>query len=218
MFAAIHPRRSVDSSLGLASKFLPLSLFSDPHALTPSESYCYKITRGEGVSPTLRSQVVTFSPTHRPHKPFSCNTYGQPRKCCKRKTYGLVKSFKCNTYKKHGGGYSRRFCCSPKPLPHNPFADPHPLNLYATILYKNMRGEGALPPFQYVSPSPQAPIPSLLNYLLMSSFASRRFSNGWRNGFVASGATLIAIVISLAAVGKSPVFDEILASAKWLVQ
>ncbi len=55
-------------------------------------------------------------------------------------------------------------------------------------------------------------------YLLMSSFASRRFSNGCRNGFVASGATLIACVISLAAVGKSPAFDEIRASARWLTQ
>jgi hypothetical protein len=55
-------------------------------------------------------------------------------------------------------------------------------------------------------------------YLLMSSFASRRFSSGWRNGFVASGAPLIACVISLAAVGKSPVFDEIRASARWLIQ
>jgi hypothetical protein len=55
-------------------------------------------------------------------------------------------------------------------------------------------------------------------YLLMSSFASSRFSRGWRNGFVASGAALIACVISLAAVGKSPEFDEIRASAKWLTQ
>ena len=51
-------------------------------------------------------------------------------------------------------------------------------------------------------------------YLLMSSLASRRFSNGWRNGFVPSGAPLIACVISLAAVGKSPEFDEMRASAK----
>src|SRR6266568_1491639 len=55
-------------------------------------------------------------------------------------------------------------------------------------------------------------------YLLMSSFASSRLSKGWRNGFVASGAALIACVISLAAVGKSPVFDEIRASARWLTQ
>src|SRR6266704_5462447 len=65
---------------------------------------------------------------------------------------------------------------------------------------------------------PNASQPMRLDYLLMSSFASRRFSNGWRNGFVASGAPLIACVISFAAVGKSPVFDEIRASARWLTQ
>src|SRR5882724_9018083 len=35
-----------------------------------------------------------------PRKSFSCNTYGFPRKCCKQKTYGMAKSFRCNTYKK----------------------------------------------------------------------------------------------------------------------
>src|SRR5882762_7409764 len=35
-------------------------------------------------------------------KSFTCNTYGPPRKCCKQKTYGLVKPFRC-TYKKTGG-------------------------------------------------------------------------------------------------------------------
>ncbi len=48
--------------------------------------------------------------------------------------------------------------------------------------------------------------------------ASSRFSNGWRNCFVWSGAPLMAIVISFAAFGKSPVFDEIRASARWLIQ
>ncbi len=56
------------------------------------------------------------------------------------------------------------------------------------------------------------------DYLLMSSFASSRLSKGCRNGFVASGAPLIACVISLAAVGKSPLFDEMRASARWLIQ
>src|SRR5713101_937188 len=37
-------------------------------------------------------------------KSFNCNTYGSPRKCCKQKTYGLTKPFRCNTYKKQGGG------------------------------------------------------------------------------------------------------------------
>ncbi len=50
------------------------------------------------------SKTVTFSPTIRPHKSFSGNTYGSPRKYCKQKTYAISKSFSCNTYKKHGGG------------------------------------------------------------------------------------------------------------------
>jgi hypothetical protein len=41
-----------------------------------------------------------------PHKPFSCNTYGSPRKCGKQKTYGQRKPFRCNTYKKQGGAPS----------------------------------------------------------------------------------------------------------------
>src|ERR1700682_479974 len=41
------------------------------------------------------------------YKSFSCNTYGPPRKCCKQKTYGLAKSFRCNIYKIPGGGCTR---------------------------------------------------------------------------------------------------------------
>ena len=37
-------------------------------------------------------------------KSFACNTCGPPRKCCKQKTYGQAKPFRCNTYRKHGGG------------------------------------------------------------------------------------------------------------------
>jgi len=36
-------------------------------------------------------------------KSFRSNTYGSPRKCCKQKTYGMAKPFRCNTYKKHKG-------------------------------------------------------------------------------------------------------------------
>ncbi len=50
------------------------------------------------------SHPVTFLPTPRPRKSFSGNTYGPPRKCCKQKTYGRANSFRCNTYKKQGGG------------------------------------------------------------------------------------------------------------------
>src|SRR5467141_1308675 len=52
----------------------------------------------------IGSHGVTFSPTVRLHKSFSCNTNGSPRKCCKQKTYGKTNSFSCNTYKKQGEG------------------------------------------------------------------------------------------------------------------
>src|SRR5882724_3191098 len=52
----------------------------------------------------LPSHTVTFSPTVHSRKSFSCNTYEFPRKCCKQKTYGGAKPFRCNTYKKQGGG------------------------------------------------------------------------------------------------------------------
>src|SRR5260370_394742 len=52
------------------------------------------------VSLALSSLISVFL------KFFSCNTYGSPRKCCKQKTYGLAKPFRCNTYKKHGAGVS----------------------------------------------------------------------------------------------------------------
>src|SRR5713226_7227699 len=38
------------------------------------------------------------------HNPLRCNTYAPPRKCCKQKTYGPAKPFRCNTYKKQGEG------------------------------------------------------------------------------------------------------------------
>ncbi len=41
---------------------------------------------------------------HSCSKSFSCNTYASPRKCCKQKTYGTAKLFRCNIYKKHGEG------------------------------------------------------------------------------------------------------------------
>jgi len=50
------------------------------------------------------SLAVAFSPTAPSPNPFSCNTYGLPRKCCKQKTYDRPKPFRCNTYKKQGGG------------------------------------------------------------------------------------------------------------------
>src|ERR1700687_5433254 len=55
-------------------------------------------------SKSPQSLPVTFSPIHRPHEFFRCNTYVFPRKCCKQKTYGRTKSFRCNIYKNTGEG------------------------------------------------------------------------------------------------------------------
>src|SRR5580704_17453237 len=65
------------------------------------------------------SQTVTLSPTPRPRKSFIRNTYKSPRKCCNQKTYTKPNSFRCNTYKKPGGGgpaLPLPTKCSPTPL------------------------------------------------------------------------------------------------------
>jgi hypothetical protein len=49
-------------------------------------------------------------------KSFTCNTYGPPRKCCKQKTYGQAKPFRCNTYRKHGGWATASSAASHSPL------------------------------------------------------------------------------------------------------
>ena len=54
------------------------------------------------------SDAITFSPTLRFPKSFRCNAYGNPRKCCKQKTYAPAKRFGCNTYKKLGEGRRSR--------------------------------------------------------------------------------------------------------------
>ena len=97
-----HPRRSPNSFLGL----------------TPT---CPEQTRGiyHSPSPILlptdhRSSTSVVERRSRPGRDpvgvtahyrfnsFSCNIYGSPRKCCKQKTYGVAKPFRCNIYKKHG--------------------------------------------------------------------------------------------------------------------
>src|SRR5260370_39744913 len=78
--------------------------FADHHPLTPLESYRFKIMGAPRPSCSSNFQPSTFD--FQPpslSKPFSCNTYGSPRNCCKQKTYGLNNSFRCNTYKKTRG-------------------------------------------------------------------------------------------------------------------
>ena len=78
--------------------------FQRSKALLPTKHYSLTYPDPVGVS------------AHYCFKSFSCNTYESPPKCCKQKTYGLAKPFRCNTYKKQGVGGSRERL-SPIPYP-----------------------------------------------------------------------------------------------------
>src|SRR5207302_10029094 len=45
--------------------------------------------------------TVRGSVHHYCFKSFSCNPYESPRKCCKQKTYGLAKPFRCSRVENH---------------------------------------------------------------------------------------------------------------------
>ncbi len=105
------------------------------------------------------SYPVTVSPMRRPRKFFSCNTYGFTPKCCKQKTYGGTKSFRYNTYEKHGGEGSPRGCPSPT------FRSKLHHNCGAEIPTRSGRCE--VQTFQRV-PGPSSFLTSLLRYLLIS--------------------------------------------------
>jgi len=84
------------SQLGGLFPFSPYITSLLPYFLFPSSS---------------DEKPVTATPLHSVLSPycfksFSCNTYWPPRKCCKQKTYGLAKPFRCNTYKNTGVGLS----------------------------------------------------------------------------------------------------------------
>ena len=78
--------------------------------LLPFQSLPHSLYRDGGCTPFFpfplhRYLVPSYIPLS---KPFTCNTYESPRKCCKQKTYDLsqisTKPCRCNTYKKHGVG------------------------------------------------------------------------------------------------------------------
>ena len=57
----------------------------------------------------IATEGVPSLPSHFPQfccnlSPFGINTCRPLRMCCKQKTYATAKSFRCNTYKKPGGG------------------------------------------------------------------------------------------------------------------
>jgi hypothetical protein len=84
------------------------ALFQVPYPLSPLFATLAKTAGCVPKIPNLELSIVrsptlipySYSP---PRKSFNCNTYGSPRKCCKQKTYGAAKPFRCNTYKKQGG-------------------------------------------------------------------------------------------------------------------
>jgi len=92
---------SVNSAISAASALIPFPS-SDFQPLTfdfqPSNLQTFKRPRASSFA------FISFAAPHHSFKSFICNTYASPRKCCKQKTYGPAKSFRCNTYKKHGGG------------------------------------------------------------------------------------------------------------------
>jgi len=56
------------------------------------------------LSTSFSPSLTPFRPLPlRARKPRRINTYETPRKCCIQRTYRIAKTFKCNTYKKHGG-------------------------------------------------------------------------------------------------------------------
>jgi len=97
-----HSRQASPFPMLLPNSF-PLNSLAGPHLLNPVPSILYENMGGGGA--TSPFQLLTSKPltSQNCSKFFSCNTYGFPRKCCKQKTYGLAKPFRCNTYKKQEG-------------------------------------------------------------------------------------------------------------------
>jgi hypothetical protein len=83
---------------------IPVTARPEGRRVTPFLSNHYKCPGGGGCFFFFNIACVTASPTPVPRKSFKCNTCGHPRKCCKQKTYGIPKPFRCNTYKKQGVG------------------------------------------------------------------------------------------------------------------
>src|SRR6266849_4843854 len=56
-------------------------------------------------------------------KSFRCNTSWPSRMCCNQRTCVILKFFRCNTYKKYGGGHA---CLSTALPPRGSFPGSHP--------------------------------------------------------------------------------------------
>src|SRR5712664_951123 len=98
-----HGRQASPFPVLLPNSF-PLNSFADPHPLNPVASILYENMGGGGAGSPFLLLISKPLTSQNCLKSFVCITYGSPRKCCKQKTYGQAKSFRCNTYKKQGGG------------------------------------------------------------------------------------------------------------------
>src|SRR6266436_1113435 len=89
VYLECHPRRTVPPSpRDLCGRRLPRPCRG---SLPLDCSFSY-------VFPNLQLSTFNFQPPVFP-KSFTCNTYGPSRKCCKQKTYSMLKFFRCNTTK-----------------------------------------------------------------------------------------------------------------------
>jgi hypothetical protein len=77
---------------------------------------------------------------------FRCNTYGPAPKCCKQRTYGLAKPFRCNIYKKPGVGPFLGLQCSVLQERARPSRDENPVT--ATPLFPTLTNCDACKPFR----------------------------------------------------------------------
>jgi len=124
VFAAAHPRRSLDSFFGLTPICCPLSpksfslyLFADPHPVNPVVSTFYKNLEGRGA-------FLVFEPANiQPSNPKFGSWKGlRDLPTCLAKSHG-IKSL----------------------------TDPHPLTLLESYRFKNSAGRGCSPCFNSFS-------------------------------------------------------------------
>src|ERR1700731_2577187 len=88
-------------------------VLGDPRANSSCQSYASVVHYPSGPSlgpfpapppPLSRTEKIARNCSNFVQcKSFRCNTHGSLCKCCKQKTYGVAKFFRCNTYKKHRG-------------------------------------------------------------------------------------------------------------------
>jgi len=78
-----------------------VNVFADPYPLTPVTSTFYK---NGGRGPLFLTSLPHYPFTSSSLSPFPATFVDRHAKCYKQKTYASAKPFRCNIYKKRGGG------------------------------------------------------------------------------------------------------------------